>query len=354
MKQCNICDNKHFANGLCSMHYGKKRWARKKTYEYKYLQKKKQAKSRNISWLLTYEDFIAIISGLCHYCDSISSSMGIDRINTFESYNINNCVPCCRICNQIKNQNLDEIETLCVAMALKEFRNTRKPELTKTGCIKMPVKIFDDNRGFFTETYSEKLLSIMGQRNAPSQINCSSSYYDVVRGMHYNPVNPQSKLVRVISGEIIDCVIDLREGSKTFGQIECFYLSNRNYALYIPRGFAHGFWSREEDTLVVYSCWGLYDPSNDIGINPMDKTFNFPWLKYETKNYRISDKDLMYKTFDKDVNIVPNGLSEFINPMSEGLDIPWLHQQDLIISDKDMNGLQWRKFENIINNGISS
>lgn len=196
---------------------------------------------------------------------------------------------------------------------MKNINDNIEPELTRTGCVKIPVKVFDDNRGFFTETYSEKLLSIMGQKNVPNQMNCSSSYYDVIRGMHYNSVNPQSKLVRVINGEIIDCVIDLRQGSKTFGLIDCFYMSNRNYALYIPKGFAHGFWSREEDSLVTYSCWGLYDPKNDVGINPLDKTFPFPWLNYTNTNYKISEKDLNWSPFSEDLNIVPNNVSEFVN-----------------------------------------
>lgn len=295
--------------------YTEKNRNKKKTYEYKYSRRAKQAKLRNIPWLLSYEDFVLITSDMCHYCDSSSySSMGIDRLDSFKPYEVSNCVPCCRTCNQIKNQNLDEKETLCVAMALREFRENREPEVTKTGCVKVPVKVFDDSRGFFTEVYSEKLLSVIGQKGAPSQINCSSSYYDVVRGMHYNPVNPQSKLVRVLSGEIIDCVIDLRYGSDTFGQMECFYLSNRNYALYIPKGFAHGFWSREEDSIVMYSCWGLYDPNNDAGISPLDETFSFPWLKYgKTSNYRISAKDSSWSTFDKNINVVPSELSEFVD-----------------------------------------
>lgn len=400
MRKCSICENKHFANGLCGVHYRKKIWAenkneltkkyneykvknkdkinekrnqrrklkveelknqlmlsgklrttgecrecgvsisknkrhcieckikikssnwktyteknrdRKKTYEYKYSQKKKQAESRDIPWILKYEDFVTIMSGSCYYCGS-SNNVGIDRINSFEPYEINNCAPCCKTCNQIKNQNLDEMETLYIAMSLKEFRDNRKPELTKTGCVKIPVKMFDDSRGFFTETYSNKLLSIIKQNSSPDQINCSSSYYDVIRGMHYNPINPQSKLVRVISGEIVDCVIDLRQGSETFGQIECFYLSNRNYALYIPKGFAHGFWSKEEDTLVTYSCWGLYDPDNDMGINPLDKTISFPWLRHnKTADYKISDKDLLWGNFDKNINVVQNERSEFID-----------------------------------------
>lgn len=276
----------------------------------KYIRVKSQANARGIPFLLTLEEYTNIISNKCHYCGT-RIKIGVDRLNSFGPYDKKNCVPCCVPDNLIKGQKYDRQETMVMVKALNEFRFNRDKEITETGCIKIPIRVFEDDRGFFTETYSNKILSSIGLPSAPDQMNCSVSKYDVLRGMHYNNVNPQSKLVRVIKGEIIDCVIDLRENSPTYGILECFYLSTKNSALYIPKGFAHGFWSLEEDTQVLYSCWGNFDPNNDRGINPMDDTFSFPWLRYG-KDYIISEKDKNWQKFDKTQHFVPENLSEFM------------------------------------------
>lgn len=113
--------------------------------------------------------------------------------------------------------------------------------------------------------------------------------------MHFQSCQPQTKLVRVTAGFVYDVVIDLRVGSQTFGKWEGFVLSAENKKmLYIPRGFAHGFLTLEDDTEFLYKCDDLYDPGFDFGIMWNDSELAIDWEKYLDK-FQIDDLEISEK-----------------------------------------------------------
>jgi len=149
--------------------------------------------------------------------------------------------------------------------------------------------VFNDNRGYFMETWNElnysnkKLLndvpSLMAIQNDNSlfstlfvQDNVSISKKYVFRGLHYQTGNfGQSKLVRVLKGSVIDFIVDLREDSKTYGKFDFFELNDRNkMSLFIPSYFAHGFLSLEDDTIFTYKCGNYYDKKSEGSVNYSD------------------------------------------------------------------------------------
>ncbi len=149
--------------------------------------------------------------------------------------------------------------------------------------------VFDDNRGYFMETWNElnysnkKLLSdvpsLMAIQNDNSlfstlfvQDNMSISKRYVFRGLHYQTGNfGQAKLLRVLKGSAIDFIVDLREDSKTYGKFDFFELNDRNkMSLFIPSYFAHGFLSLEDDTIFTYKCGNYYDKKSEGSVNYSD------------------------------------------------------------------------------------
>ena len=126
------------------------------------------------------------------------------------------------------------------------------------------------------------------------QDNLSFSKKNVVRGMHFQKKKPQGELVRVINGKILDVIVDLRRDSKTFGCMESFELTPYGQSIYVPEGFAHGFWSLSENTIVHYKCTTMYDKSDEDGLNPADKSMKYPWIN-ELDSIVISEKDKSYK-----------------------------------------------------------
>lgn len=164
-------------------------------------------------------------------------------------------------------------------------------QITKTGCIRIPIKRFEDSRGVFSELYKQSEFSGLVMRHGENplgflQDNISKSKPGVVRGMHFQTMNPQGKLVRVIEGRVIDVVIDLRKDSVSYKQMEAFELEPSNEALFVPPGFAHGFWCLEE-TIFWYKCTQEYHSASDGGISPL-KGFDYPWLGH---GFELSDKD---------------------------------------------------------------
>ncbi len=128
-------------------------------------------------------------------------------------------------------------------------------------------KVFGDERGYFMETYSEKDFKEAGLDYRFVQDNQSSSRRGVLRGLHFQKEHPQAKLVRVISGEVFDVAVDLREGSETYGKWVGVLLSAENKKqLMIPRGFAHGFLVVSETAEFVYKCDELYHPEDEGGV----------------------------------------------------------------------------------------
>lgn len=161
--------------------------------------------------------------------------------------------------------------------------------ISETGCRVIKTCVYSDNRGYFTELYrSDMILPRFKQDNV------SFSRAGVVRGMHFQKNNPQGKLVRVLSGFVIDVAIDLRVDSKSFGHAEQFILKPDTISVYIPPGFAHGFWAKE-DSVFHYKCTEFYDPQSDGGINPLDDHFDFPWVD---EPVIISDKDRQLPLWD--------------------------------------------------------
>ena len=139
-------------------------------------------------------------------------------------------------------------------------------------------RVFEDSRGYFFESYNEMVFHAQGILDKFVQDNQSSSVYGVIRGLHYQlPPFAQSKLVRVLRGKILDVVVDIRKGSRTFGQVYyCTLDSERRNMLMVPEGFAHGF-AALEDTLFYYKCTNLYHKTSESGILWNDPHLNIKW-----------------------------------------------------------------------------
>lgn len=154
-------------------------------------------------------------------------------------------------------------------------------------------KVFGDHRGYFFESWNTKLALSKGISFNPVQHNESSSSYGVVRGLHYQ-LSPfgQSKLVRVISGNVLDVAVDLRKDSPTFGKHFSVELSGENKKQFlIPKGFAHGFSVLSENAVFSYMCDDYYNPDSERGIVYNDVELNIDW-KIPIEKAIISDKDL--------------------------------------------------------------
>jgi len=166
-----------------------------------------------------------------------------------------------------------------------EFKMLEIPDV-----ILIEPKIFQDARGFFTETYKSSDFKNAGINKAFVQDNFSYSRKGVLRGLHYQ-LNPfaQGKLVKVLKGSIFDVAVDIRKGSPYFGKWVYAILSAENrLMLWIPEGFAHGFLSLEEATEVLYKNTNEYNPSLDRGIIWNDPQIGIRWPDREPL---LSDKD---------------------------------------------------------------
>jgi dTDP-4-dehydrorhamnose 3,5-epimerase len=153
-------------------------------------------------------------------------------------------------------------------------------------------RVFEDSRGYFFESYNAELFKKEGVDFSFVQDNQSSSSYGVIRGLHFQ-MNPhaQTKLVRVLSGRILDVAVDIRRGSPTFGRHFTVELSAENKKqLLVPRGFAHGFSVISERAEVLYKCDAFYNKESEGGIRFDDPLLNVDW-KIPAANAIISDKD---------------------------------------------------------------
>ena len=138
--------------------------------------------------------------------------------------------------------------------------------------------VFGDERGFFMETYRQSWLSELGIDTDFVQDNHSSSRKGVLRGLHYQLQQAQGKLVRVISGDVYDVAVDLREHSPTFGQHVAVVLSADNKEVFwVPPGFAHGFLVLSDRAEFVYKCTSYYAPDDERSIRWDDPDLNIPW-----------------------------------------------------------------------------
>ena len=154
--------------------------------------------------------------------------------------------------------------------------------------------VHGDERGYFVETFREdKLQEFLGYKINFCQDNESKSSRGVLRGLHYQ-LHPaaQTKLVRVIQGRVLDVAVDIRKGSKTFGQHVSVELSSENKKqLLVPRGFAHGFVVLENDTVFAYKVDNYYSPQNDRGILFSDEALAIDWMvPHDELNLSAKDK----------------------------------------------------------------
>ncbi|WP_017221048.1 dTDP-4-dehydrorhamnose 3,5-epimerase [Moritella dasanensis] len=152
--------------------------------------------------------------------------------------------------------------------------------------------VFGDERGFFMETWQQKKFEelVTGKPTQFVQDNHSKSSKGILRGLHYQTENTQGKLVRVVSGEVFDVAVDVRKDSPTFGQWVGVYLSAVNKRqLWIPEGFAHGFYVTSEEAEFVYKCTDYYNPTAEITIKWDDEILNIKWP--DNKNVITSPRD---------------------------------------------------------------
>ncbi|MDX4049038.1 dTDP-4-dehydrorhamnose 3,5-epimerase [Aliarcobacter skirrowii] len=155
-------------------------------------------------------------------------------------------------------------------------------------------KVHGDSRGYFVETFrQDKLEEFLGYQINFCQDNESKSSKGVLRGLHYQlPPHAQTKLVRVISGRVLDVAVDIRKNSPTFGQHVAVELSGENKKqLLIPRGFAHGFVVLEDDTVFAYKVDNYYSPECDRGIAFDDENLNIDWILNHNE-LNLSAKDI--------------------------------------------------------------
>jgi dTDP-4-dehydrorhamnose 3,5-epimerase len=159
----------------------------------------------------------------------------------------------------------------------------------------LEMPIFRDDRGQFQETYNERRFLELGLPYEWKQDNLSYSRKHVVRGLHYQLIQPQAKLVRVLSGAVFDVAVDLRKSSPTFGKHVSVELSAENgLAFYIPAGFAHGFTALTENACFAYKVTDFYEPSGDRTLLWNDPELGIEW-PVSPGDAIVSAKDLLGK-----------------------------------------------------------
>ncbi|MBS1503394.1 MAG: dTDP-4-dehydrorhamnose 3,5-epimerase [Bacteroidetes bacterium] len=168
------------------------------------------------------------------------------------------------------------------------------------GCILIEPAFFKDERGFFFESYNQRKFEEMTGHTTPFvQDNQSWSKKGVLRGLHMQKgSSAQTKLVRVLKGEVLDVAVDLRPGSKTFGQHHSVKLSEENFLQFlIPRGFAHGFVVLSEGAMFQYKCDNYYDRDAELGVNYADPELAIDWL-FPQDQLIVATKDLELPNLD--------------------------------------------------------
>jgi dTDP-4-dehydrorhamnose 3,5-epimerase len=161
--------------------------------------------------------------------------------------------------------------------------------------------VHEDERGYFVETYrKDKLNEFIGKEIKFCQDNESKSDFGVLRGLHYQiPPFAQSKLVRVLLGEVLDVVVDIRKSSPTFGKHISIILSSENKKqIYIPKGFAHGFIVLSDYAVFTYKVDNYYSAEHSFGIRYDDSFLNIDW-KLDTSKIKLSKADKNLPEFNK-------------------------------------------------------
>ncbi|MGI2104697.1 dTDP-4-dehydrorhamnose 3,5-epimerase [Shewanella frigidimarina] len=154
--------------------------------------------------------------------------------------------------------------------------------------------VYGDERGFFMETWNQQKFEelVTGKPTSFVQDNHSKSKQGILRGLHYQTENTQGKLVRVVSGEVFDVAVDIRKDSTTFGQWVGVYLSAENKRqLWVPEGFAHGFYVTSDEAEFVYKCTDYYNPDAEYCIIWNDEEIKIKWPISGIGMPHLSQKD---------------------------------------------------------------
>ena len=178
-------------------------------------------------------------------------------------------------------------------------------EIIKTaieGLLVIKPRVFEDARGYFFESFSQREFEEKVGKVVFVQDNESMSSYGVMRGLHFQrPPYTQSKLVRCVKGTVLDVAVDIRKGSPTYGQHVAVELSEQNHLqFFIPHGFAHGFSVLTETAVFQYKCDNFYAPQADDGISILDDSLGIDW-RIPVERAILSEKDtkhLLLKDFD--------------------------------------------------------
>lgn len=173
-------------------------------------------------------------------------------------------------------------------------------DTTLVGVKLIEPRVFDDGRGFFLETWSERAFTEAGLPLVFVQDNHSRSSRGVLRGLHYQIQHPQGKLVRVATGAVYDVVVDMRRSSPTFGRWEGFHLSEENKRiLWVPPGMAHGFLSLVNDTDFLYKCTDIYAPEHERSLLWSDPTIAVAWPLHDVGTPIVNAKDQAGRRFEE-------------------------------------------------------
>jgi dTDP-4-dehydrorhamnose 3,5-epimerase len=178
-------------------------------------------------------------------------------------------------------------------------------EIIKTaieGLLVIKPRVFEDARGYFFESFSQREFEEKVGKVNFVQDNESMSSYGVMRGLHFQrPPYTQSKLVRCVRGSVLDVAVDIRKGSPTYGQHVAVELSEQNHLqFFIPHGFAHGFSVLTETAVFQYKCDNFYAPQADDGISILDQSLGIDW-RIPVERALLSEKDtkhLLLKDFN--------------------------------------------------------
>jgi dTDP-4-dehydrorhamnose 3,5-epimerase len=172
-------------------------------------------------------------------------------------------------------------------------------EIIQTGIkdlIVLKPKVFQDDRGYFFESFNQKTFESAGINELFTQDNQSLSGKGILRGMHFQaPPHAQGKLVRVIKGAVQDVVVDIRKNSQTYGKHFSVELNEENFLMmYIPVGFAHGFATLKDNTIFSYKCTDTYHPELEGGLLYNDRELNIKWMVDQPL---LSEKDKKFQAF---------------------------------------------------------
>lgn len=173
-----------------------------------------------------------------------------------------------------------------------------------SGVLIFEPKVYHDDRGYFFESYNKHTWLEANIKSEFVQDNQSYSKYGTLRGLHYQTgKHAQAKLIRVISGRVLDIAVDIRQNSPTFGQYVSIELSDKNQKqLYIPRGLAHGFIVLSDTALFSYKCDNFYCKDAEAGIHYADPTLNIDW-QVARENIQVNQRDQAFPILEQLKNL---------------------------------------------------